>query len=119
MNRFRYAFDPLCLLACAAYGVNRWIVPHAWKGWFLKDYFDDILFIPAALPLILWLQRRTGLRPTDVRPRWSEIIFHLVVWSVAAEVIAPHFFARAVGDPWDVVAYAGGALVAGLFWYRP
>ena len=119
MNRFRYAFDPLCLLACAAYGVNSWVVPHAWKGWFLKDYFNDILFIPAALPLILWLQRRFGLRTIDARPEWSEIVFHLVVWSIAAEVIAPKLFAHAVGDPWDVVAYAGGALVAGLIWHRP
>jgi hypothetical protein len=38
------------------------------------------------------------------------------VWSVAAEVVAPHFFAPATGDVWDVAAYAGGALVSGLIW---
>ncbi len=119
MNRFRYALDPLCLIACTAYALNRWLIPTAWKGWFLQNYFNDTLFIPAALPFILWVQRRGGLRLTDDRPQWSEIIFHLLVWSVAAEVVAPHFFAHAHGDPWDVVAYSGGALLAGWYWPRP
>jgi len=116
MNRFHYARDPLCLLACAGYALNRWLVPLAWKGIFLRGYFNDTLLIPAALPLMLWLHRRIGLRPADNRPRWSEITLHTVVWSVAAEVIAPHLFTRATGDPWDVVAYTGGALLSGLFW---
>ena len=118
MKPFRYAFDLLCLLACASYTLNRWLIPAPWKGWFLRNYFDDTLLIPAALPLILWIQRRTGLRTSDVQPEWSEIIFHLVVWSVAAEVIAPRFFTHAVADPWDILAYTGGALIAGLIWHR-
>ena len=117
MKRFAYGFDPLCLLACACYAANRWLVPPTFKGVFLHGYFSDTLFIPAALPLILWLQRRLGLRRTDVRPLWSEIFMHVAVWSVAAEAVAPHLFARATGDPWDVVAYTGGALVAGLVWH--
>jgi hypothetical protein len=36
--------------------------------------------------------------------------------SVAAELIAPRILTRATGDTWDAVAYAGGALMAGLFW---
>lgn len=116
MNRFRYACDPLCLLACAVYTLNRWCVPLACKGLFLRGYFSDTLLIPAALPLMLWVQRRVGLRHTDTRPEWREILFHVIVWSVAAELIAPHLFARATGDPWDVAAYAGGALIAGLLW---
>ena len=116
MTRFRYARDPVCLAACGGYALNRWLLPLALKGTFLRNYFDDTLLIPAALPLVLWLHVRFGWRPADARPRWSEIVFHLAVWSVAAEVIAPHLFARATGDPWDVAAYAGGALVSGLIW---
>jgi len=116
VNRYRYARDPVCVVACACYAANRWLLPAVLRGPFLRNYFSDVLLIPAALPLILWLQRRLGLRPTDAKPQWSEIVFHLVVWSVAAEVIAPHLFARAHGDPWDVAAYAGGALVSGLLW---
>lgn len=118
MSRFRYACDPLCLAACAGYALNRWLVPLALQGVFLRNHFTDTLLVPAALPLMLWLQQRLGLRPPDTRPRWSEIFLHLIAWSVAAELIAPHLFDRATGDPWDVVAYAGGALVSGLLWHR-
>jgi len=118
MKKFGYARDPLCLAACACYAVNRWLLPPAWKGAFLREHFDDMLLIPAALPLVLWLQRRTGLRRTDAPPDWGEIILHLCVWSVAAEVVGPRLFTHATGDPWDVAAYAGGALLAGIFWQR-
>lgn len=116
MKSFRYARDPLCLLACAGYALNRWLIPLTLKGWFLRGYFSDLLLIPAALPLILWVHRRCGLRPADRRPDWREIGLHLAVWSVATEIIAPHVFSRAIGDPWDVAAYAGGALISGLIW---
>src|SRR5690349_7716499 len=100
MTRFRYARDPLCAAACACYAANRWLVPLALKGFFLRNYFADTLLIPAALPLVLWVQRRTGLRATDAAPDWREILLHWAVWSVAAELIAPQLFARAPGDPW-------------------
>ena len=116
MKHFGYARDPVCVVACACYGVNRWLLPAAFRGAFMRNYFSDVLLIPAALPLVLWLQRRLGLRPADAKPQWSEIGLHLVVWSVAAELIAPHFFSRAAGDPWDVAAYAVGAFVSGLIW---
>lgn len=116
MKRFGYLRDPLCLLACAGYAVNRWLVPLALKGIFLRGYFADCLLIPAALPPMLWAQRQLKLRHDDQPPQWREIALHVVVWSIAAEAIAPHFFARAHGDPWDVAAYAGGALLSGLVW---
>ena len=116
MKRFGYARDPLCLAACASYGVNRWLIPIAFKGVFLRGYFSDVLLIPAALPLMLWLHRRTGLRRDDQPPHWGEIALHVVVWSIAAEAVAPHFFSRATGDPWDVVAYACGGVASGLLW---
>ncbi|MBS0657176.1 MAG: hypothetical protein JSR82_02870 [Verrucomicrobia bacterium] len=117
MKRFRYALDPLCLLACAAYALNRWALkPHVPSA-FLHSHFNDLWLIPAALPLILWLQRRTGLRLDDAAPRWSEIVFHLVIWSVIAEAIAPCFL-KVTGDPLDVLAYTAGALAAGIWWNR-
>jgi hypothetical protein len=116
MKRFGYARDPVCVVACAGYATNRWLLPAALRGAFMRNYFSDLLLIPAALPLVLWLHRRIGLRPADTKPQWSEIFLHVAVWSVAAEVIAPHLFARATGDPWDVAAYTGGAIVSGLIW---
>lgn len=118
MRRFRYALDPLCLAACTGYAANRWLVPAAWKGPFLTGHFSDLLLIPAALPGVLWLQRRLGWRTADAPPGWPEIGLHLAAWSVAAELLAPHLFARATGDWWDVAAYAGGAAIAGLWWNR-
>jgi hypothetical protein len=116
VKRFSYVFDPLCLLACGLYALNRfWLRQHL-GGSFLHGQFNDLLLIPAALPWVLWLQRQMKLRTDDGRPRWGEIGMHLAVWSVAAEVVAPHLFAHATGDWRDVAAYAAGAVVAGCWW---
>jgi hypothetical protein len=116
VKRYGYARDPVCVVACACYAANRWLLPTAFGGPFLRNYFSDVLLIPAALPLVLWCQSRLGLRPADLKPQRSEILLHLAVWSVVAELIAPGMFSRATGDPWDIVAYAGGALASGLIW---
>lgn len=118
MKRFAYAVDPLCLVACTGYAVNRWALrPAGWaSGPFMRGHFNDLLLIPAALPVLLWLQRRLGLRAADTSPTWREIALHLVVWSIAAEVIAPRLWHRSTGDWLDVVAYTAGALIAGCWW---
>jgi len=118
MTGFRYARDPLCVIACTGYALNRWLVPLAFKGVFLRNYFSDTLLIPAALPLMLWLHQRLGIRPPATKPSWSEITLHVAVWSVAAEVVSPRLFAHTTGDPWDVAAYATGALLSGLVWHH-
>lgn len=117
MKRFHYALDPLCLAAGTAYLLNRWLVPGTWKGVFLHGYFADCLLIPAALPLLLWLQRWMQLRTDDTQPTWREIILHTSVWAVTAELLAPHLFQRATADPWDVAAYDTGAMLSGLIWH--
>jgi hypothetical protein len=118
VRRFRYLFDPLCLCGCLVYAVNRWLLkPHLHAGFF-HSYFNDVWLIPCALPPVLWLHRRFGLRTDDAAPRVSEIVFHLVFWSLLFEWIGPHFVAHTTGDPWDTVAYAVGALFACLWWQR-
>jgi hypothetical protein len=116
VKTFGYARDPLCWISIVFYAANRWGLPAAWKTAFLRNHFNDLLFIPAALPLMLWLERRLGLRTTDAPPDWREVLFHLVAWSLAAEVVGPHLFHQATGDVWDVAAYAAGAVVATLYW---
>ena len=118
MKVFRYAFDPLCLSACFLYAANRWLIEPVCAWPFLHDHFDDMLLIPAALPLILWFQRLLGLRNHDRPPTASEIFGHLLVWSIVSELLGPPIFPWAVGDLLDVVAYALGALVAGVWWNR-
>lgn len=118
MKRFRYCWDGLFLTGCAAYAINRWLIlPHVGRG-FMRSHFNDCWLIPCALPPVLWLHRRLGLRSHDGPPGVGEIFGHWLFWSLLFEWIGPKFVAHTVGDPWDVVSYAGGALVAGLWWWR-
>ncbi len=115
MRRFRYAADPLCALACALYAFNRWFLkPHTHSA-FLRFHFNDLLLIPAALPFVLWLQRRLGLRSHDAPPDPREIFLHLAIWSIMAELIAPRL-AHVTGDWRDVAAYTAGATLAWAWW---
>lgn len=116
MKRFGYGRDALALTAMVLYALNRWVVkPHAHAG-FLHDHFNDMLLIPAALPLILWVQRRLGWRAHDAAPTAGEIALHLGIWTAICEGVGPHFVAHATADWRDGVAYLAGALAAGLWW---
>ena len=118
MNRFGYLRDPMFLVAASAYAVNRWLLKPLLPSAFLHGHFADLLLIPAALPVVLWLQRLTGLRQHDLAPSWAEMILHLAVWSLICEFIGPHWLHHGTGDVWDVVAYAVGGVVACLWWNR-
>ena len=114
---FRYWRDPLCTLACVAYALNRFfLAPHSAPGSFLRAHFDDLLLIPAALPLVLWLQRRLTLRTHDRIPGAAEIALHLLIWSLIAEWIGPVFLHHGTSDLLDVAAYSAGALVSYVCW---
>ncbi len=115
MSRFGYWRDPLFLAACGLYAVNRWLVkPHVHSA-FLRSQFDDCLLIPCALPLILWLHRRLGLRHHDHFPSPGEISLHCLVWSVFCEIIGPHLM-QTTGDVKDILAYSAGSVLAWLWW---
>lgn len=118
MKSFGYLRDPLCLVACALYAVNRWLLKPRIHSPFLHDHFNDLLLMPCALPVLLLLQRWLKLRPHDLPPTPGEIMLYWVVWSILFEVIGPHIKRGAVGDPWDVLAYAVGGILAGLWWHR-
>lgn len=114
---FRYWRDPLCLAACAAYAVNRWLLkPHLPLGPFMRGHFADCLLIPAALPLVLWLQRRLGLRTHDGFPALGEILLHLALWAFIAEGAGPYLTHHGTADWWDVAAYSAGAAASCLWW---
>ncbi|MGN6555809.1 MAG: hypothetical protein ACTHLW_19045 [Verrucomicrobiota bacterium] len=118
MPVFRYLRDPLFLISCAAYALNRWwLKPHLHSA-FLHSHFNDLLLIPCALPPVLLAQRWLKLRSHDGPPQVGEIVFQLVAWSILFEWIGPHIMRHTTGDPWDAVAYAVGGLLAGLWWQR-
>jgi len=99
MRRFGYLHDRLFWAALGLYLINRLVVlPHLggffhnhvhWIWAFLHSHLDDWLLIPAALPVVLWLQKLAGLRKQDLPPGWGEMFLHLAVWSVMCKMVAP------------------------------
>jgi hypothetical protein len=113
---FRYYRDPLFLASCTLYCGWRWLFkPHV-HSIFLHSYASDVLLIPAALPLLLWVHRQLGWRNDDRSPTWAEIGLHWVVFSAVCEGLAPLIIRRATADWGDVLAYGIGAIVAGWIW---
>ncbi len=118
MTRFRYLREPLFILGCALYALNRfWWKPHCHSA-FLHSYFNDLLLIPCALPPLLFLHRRLKLRTHDQPPTFLELAGHLLVWSFLFEIVGPHFIHHTTGDLWDIAAYCAGGLVAFFWWQR-
>ena len=111
-------YDPLFLLTCSLYALNRWVLKPWIHNGFLHDHFNDLLLIPCALPPLLLMQRWLRLRGDDRPPAASEIGLYVVVWSVLFEVVGPWIMPWTTGDAWDVVAYIVGGVLAGLWWQR-
>ena len=112
------------MLAFGLYALNTLLI-EPWtvdRASFVHCYLGDVLCLPGCLPVALWLQRRTGLRRHDGVPSLGELLLHWGVWSLCFEWLGPHLpllAPGAVGDVWDVVAYAGGGAVAALWWGCP
>ena len=119
MRPFGYLRDPLCLGGLGSYALNGWLLKPLLPSPFLHGHFNDLLLMPAALPVILWVQRLTGLRLHDCAPSWSEMGLHLVVWSLICEFIGPYWLRHGTADVWDVAAYTAGGIAACLWWNRP
>jgi hypothetical protein len=119
LRRFGYLRDGLFLFACALYALNRWMIkslgPHGPFAW----WFSDLLLIPCATPVCLWIERKLGLRTQDGPPRAGEIVFLLAIWSALFEWVAPRFIPWATGDWRDVIAYTVGGAFAWAWWNRP
>ena len=121
MRPFRYCLDPVFLASGLLYALNRVCLAPRWGAVapFLTNHFGDVLLIPCALPILLWLQRLVRLRTHDLPPTPGEIGGTLVLWAVLFEIAFPRFTGRGVGDPLDLLAYASGALLASFAWALP
>ena len=116
---FRYLRDPLFLLCVAAYIVNRFILKAVLHRGFAHNHLNDVICIPFWVPIMLFAERRIGMRTHDLSPRWYELIIPLVIWSAFFEVLLPlhpSFSSVAVADPVDVVCYIAGTAVAAMIW---
>jgi hypothetical protein len=76
-----------------------------------------LLLMPAALPVVLWLQRLLGLRKHDRPPDWGEMFWHLAIWSVMCKLVGPFYLHIGVADAWDLLFFAMGG-VAGCIWWN-
>jgi hypothetical protein len=115
---FRYCADFLFLFSCAAYALNRFLIKPHTHITFIRDYFNDMLLVPCALPALLFVYRRFGLRHHDRPPTPWELTILLIFWSIFFEIIGPFWLHKGVSDKWDVVAYAVGGIAAWLWWNR-
>lgn len=117
-KKFSGLRDPFFLGCCALYAMNRFLIKPQVAGGFFHNWFNDLLFIPCALPILLAVHRALGLRKHDGPPTAVEVFSHLAGWAVLVEVIGSRLLHRGTTDPLDVLAYALGALAAMLWWRR-
>ena len=119
-HMFRYCLDPIALCAMGIYLFNRFVIRSS--NWgdipFVREHLNDLLCLPIFLPAVLLVHRGMGLRRHDGPPSRFEILYHLVIWSIIFEGIAPSMtnVYQTTADPLDVVAYVAGALAAGMMW---
>jgi len=116
---FGYLKDPLFLVCFAAYWVNWSLEGYGVRVPLLRSYLNDLICIPFWIPIMLWVNRKLGLRRHDAPPLGHEIVIPMLLWAVVFEVVLPatHGWAGlAFADPYDVLCYALGACAGALFW---
>jgi hypothetical protein len=120
LNDFKYLTDPLFLLSSVAYAINKTLLVFTkgsnWASAFLASYFNDLLLVPVAIPIILFFSKTLAFRPRSLSPSLPEVAIPVLIWSIAFEVVGPYVFRRGVSDPFDVIAYCFGGFASWLFW---
>jgi hypothetical protein len=116
---FRYLKDPLFLMCFAAYGIQRCLKSFDLSTPFLCSYLNDLICIPFWVPIMLWGNKKLGLRRNDDPPEGFEIIIPLILWAFVFEVLIPGMPSWSIptwADPCDILSYCVGGLAAALFW---
>jgi hypothetical protein len=118
---FRYLADPVCITSLILYTINRYVLkPHHIGGWFTHGYLNDVLCLPLFVPMILYFQHIIGLRKGFEYPHVWEILQNFAAFTVIFQAVIPRFpktFISA-GDPYDIIAYLVGGVIAGFYWHR-
>ena len=116
---FTYLKDPLFLISFAAYWANRGLEACELSPPLARWYLNDLFCCPFWIPLMLWANRRLGLRRHDAPPLAHEIVIPLLIWASVFELVLPAmkgWSELAYADPNDVFCYAAGGCFAAWFW---
>jgi hypothetical protein len=120
---FRYLRDPLFLFCVALYFINRLLLkPHIHGGVIgalIHGYVNDLLCLPFWVPIMVWMMHKTHLRTGDAPPQSVEILVPLLLWSWYFKLVLPSLGSPphlTVSDPYDILCYTIGALLANMFW---
>lgn len=85
----------------------------------LDSYFDPLLFLPILLYLILWERRYWFGKGPHYVLSWLQIATIFVFVSIVAEYFFPRWSNDFTSDYLDVLCYAIGAVLFGVFLNRP
>jgi len=76
----------------------------------LSDYGADLLALPVALSITLWVIRRSKAERKDFRYPWTYILVAVLVFAVLFEWIFPSMTDRFTADWIDIIAYGLGGV---------
>ncbi|MEJ8802558.1 hypothetical protein [Pontibacter sp. H249] len=101
---------PLFIACLLLFCLNQVLENNGVYVWPLHTHLDDFLCLPLTLTIILAAERVYFQNPAFILPK-RYLVIAAVLFSLMFEVILPLFAARYTADPWDVIAYAAGALL--------
>ncbi|MGV3642182.1 MAG: hypothetical protein ACO1NZ_16780 [Adhaeribacter sp.] len=103
--------NPLFLVSSGAYLVNRFLLSWLELRQYQVPYLNDVLCLPVALTLALFLQQR--LFPASARQRLhpGQVVFAFLYFSVFFEGLLPAYSRQYTLDAWDLAAYALGGII--------
>ena len=103
--------NPLFLVCSGAYLVNRFLLSWLELRQYQVPYLNDVLCLPVALTLALFLQQR--IFPASARQRLhpGQVVFAFLYFALYFEGLLPVFSRQYTRDGWDLAAYALGGII--------
>lgn len=113
---YKFLKDKLFIISVILYLINSLTIRMGINNnYFMRNYFNDLLLIPVALPIVLYLIKLFKFR-NDNYPSFSEIFICLIVWSIMFEFVGPKIMNKGTADIYDVLAYSVGAIISYAIW---
>ena len=56
---------------------------------FVHHHLNNLICIPFLVPIMLYAERKLGVRRHDAVPQWYEVLIPIVVWSLVFEDLLP------------------------------